>query len=103
MSALPEAIRAALNFGGPLPPAPVPGEPVLGEPVAPIASLDELAEAISHHVAEPWYVRDERIMDALLRHCDQPFPEQLQPYAPMLRRLNERATRAGCCTSPRPG
>ena len=75
MAALPDAIRAALNFGGPLPPAPVPGEPVLGEPVAPIATLDELAEAIAAHVAEPWHVRDERIMDAVLRHCDQPFDD----------------------------
>ena len=93
VAALPEAIRVALNFGGPLPIAPVPGEPVLGEAVAPIATLDELAEAISHHVAEPWYVRDERIMDAVLRRCDQPFPAPLEPYTPMLRRLQRAGLR----------
>ena len=103
IAALPEAIRTALNFGGDLPTAPVPGEPVLGEAAAPIASLDELAEAISHHVAEPYYVRDERIMDAVLRWCDQPFPAQLEPYAPMLRRLDGDGTRVGSCTSRRRG
>ena len=36
VAALPAEIRSALDFGGPLPPAPVLGEPVLGEPVAPI-------------------------------------------------------------------
>ena len=91
VAALPAEIRSALNFGGPLPPAPVLGEPVLGEPVAPIESLDELVEAIAAHIAEPWYVRDERIMDALLRRCDQPFPAELQPFAPTLRELGDYA------------
>ncbi|MDA0174455.1 DUF6493 family protein [Solirubrobacter taibaiensis] len=33
LDAIPEPIRVALNFGGPLPSAPVPGEPVLGDRV----------------------------------------------------------------------
>ncbi|MDA0174456.1 DUF6493 family protein [Solirubrobacter taibaiensis] len=74
VSDIPEAIRAALNFGGDLPDAPVPGEPVLGEPVVPIASIEELAGELG----EPW--PEDRVLDAVLRFCDQPFPGAAERY-----------------------
>ena len=40
-------------------------------------------------------MRDERIMDAVLRWCDQPFPDALAPFAPTLRRINESGYAGG--------
>jgi hypothetical protein len=80
VAAIPEAISAALNFGGPVPPAPIPGEPVLGEPIAPIETPDELAVALSERRSRT----DERLLDAVLRRCDQPFEGPLRACAAWL-------------------
>jgi hypothetical protein len=72
VSPVPEAIRAALNFGGPLPPAPIAGEPVLDEPVEPIASIDELVAELRSRFDD-----HDRVLDGLLRFCDRPAPREL--------------------------
>ncbi|MDA0174452.1 DUF6493 family protein [Solirubrobacter taibaiensis] len=82
---IPEAIRAALNFGGPAPLAPVEGEPTRHDPVAPITSIDELADALATALAHD--TDDERLLDAVLRGCDQPFPAELHAFK---RRLRQR-------------
>ncbi|WP_121249331.1 DUF6493 family protein [Solirubrobacter pauli] len=90
VSGIPEAIRVALNFGGPLPPAPIPGEPLLGEPVAPIATLEELAASLEErHVYGPPFPEAERQLDAILRHCGtrEPFDGPLAPLVEPLREL----------------
>ncbi|MDA0183055.1 DUF6493 family protein [Solirubrobacter phytolaccae] len=76
VSGIPAAIRAALNFGGPLPDAPIPGEPVLGEPVTPIATVDALVREL-----QPLSARDD-VLDALLRFCDRPAPTALMERYP---------------------
>jgi hypothetical protein len=76
-SAIPEAIRHALNFGGPVPEAPVPGEPVLGEPVVPIASREELFDQLVAAAAGQPAGFDERVLDGILRFCAEPFDEAL--------------------------
>lgn len=90
VSDIPEAIQAALNFGGPLPPAPIPGEPLLGEPVAPIASLEELAASLEErHRYGPPFPEAERQLDAILRHCGtrEPFDGPLATLVEPLREI----------------
>ncbi len=83
-SHIPASIREALNFGGRVPEAPVPAEPVLGEPASPpIASLDELADALATELAGDWRERrDERLLDGILRFCGEPFPAHLADRTP---------------------
>ena len=56
-----------------VPEAPLAGEPVLGDPIAPIATPDELADALGAALLDPWQSRDERLLDAILRRCDRPY------------------------------
>ena len=76
-AAIPEAIRQALRFGGPVPEAPIPGEPVLGERVQP---LDDLAVALGRTLRRPWESRDEALVDTILRRCEEPFDDALRPF-----------------------
>ncbi|MDA0171855.1 DUF6493 family protein [Solirubrobacter taibaiensis] len=76
-------IRRALRFGGGVPRAPVAAEPVLGAPITPIGSLEELAAELAAVLHEPW-LGDERLLDGVLRHCDQPFQGPLQPLVERL-------------------
>ncbi|RKQ91591.1 hypothetical protein C8N24_1414 [Solirubrobacter pauli] len=90
VSGIPEAIRLALNFGGPVPEAPVAGEPVLGAPMAPI-SLAEAAHRVGtalvdHEAPEH---EDEWLLDALLRCCDEPTAWD-GPLRPFATRLDDR-------------
>jgi hypothetical protein len=90
VSAIPEAIRVALNFGGPVPEAPVVGEPVLGPPIAPL-TLEEaagrLGTALVDHEAPEH--EDEWLLDALLRHCDDPAAWDDGPLRPFAAQLDE--------------
>lgn len=85
---IPEPIRSALAFGGPVPTAPIPGEPVLGDPIEPIATLEELADVLGASLAAKWQAPvDERLLDGILRHCEDrsPFEAELAPYVERLR------------------
>jgi hypothetical protein len=84
VAAIPEPIRRALAFGGPVPRAPVPGEPVLGEPIEPIETLEALAVALGNALTERSARRDERLLDAILRHCAEPMDGPPRAYADQL-------------------
>jgi hypothetical protein len=86
VGAIPEHIREALNFGGPVPEAPVPGEPVLGTPIAPLETVDELAQALADPEAD-----DLRALDAILRHCGDrtAFDGPLKPFVKRLTELDD--------------
>lgn len=87
IAAVPPAVRAALALE-PLDPVPIPppaGEPVLDPELelAPIASLDELAEAIGACFLDWLRPPDERLVDGVLRFCGEQdaFERELRPIA----------------------